>query len=115
MKIIVWLLCTCLSVCAIAQDTTATLTVYSFVPDSYLADVMVYLNGQSLYPGPLDKDKKLVHTIKSMGKMTLVAKVTNKPGFKSAVHELEIQPGGHPHILVDADAPGRWISRLASS
>jgi formate/nitrite transporter FocA (FNT family) len=75
------------------QDTLSTVVIYSSIPDSYKADVMLEINGQSIYPAPLGYQVKLTHELFSSGNMTLVAKVTNKPGYKSAVVELQIQPG----------------------
>lgn len=76
-----------------AQDSTATLVIYGQVADMYLTDISLFINGQSIYPAPLGFHKKLIHLIRSSGKMTLLAKATNKPGYKSAAVELDVQPG----------------------
>ena len=86
-----WLLA--LSCSVRAQGQTSTLVVYSEVMSSFNVDVSLFLNGQSIYPAPLAKGNKLVHTVHSTGKITLLAKVTNNPGFRSATLDLEFVPG----------------------
>ncbi len=81
-------------------DQESTLEVYSNVPSMSKVDVSLYLNGQSIYPAPLEKGKQLLHTVRSTGKFTLLAKVTNSPGFRSKSLELEFTPGKRNVVIL---------------
>lgn len=88
-----------LSLTTFAQEST-TLTIYGMVPRSDNLDVVLEINGQRIHPAPLMKGHKLVHAISSTGKLLLVAKVTNTPGYRSAVLEIDARSGENRVITV---------------
>jgi hypothetical protein len=89
-------------------EDVSTLEVYSTVAPSFKVDVSHYMNGQSIYPAPLEKGRKLVHTVHSKGKFTLLAKITNGPGFRSKSLELDIFPGKRNVVVVGAIKTGEY-------
>lgn len=82
-----------------SQSPPSTLTIFSEVANTFHTDVSLFINDRSAYPAPLAQRTRLIHTVHSTGKVVLLAKVTNTPGYRSATTELVLSPGSE-HVFL---------------